>query len=149
MFLNDALAVIGVFLLGAAAGACLKYARYRSLVALCNQLLTETRFLHAGDRTLQAGHSGQSPVVEGESASCLTRVELPVGSRAEFSNREIADFQLQPDDVGATPRALRSDSEALQMPVSAGSEVNSEKMLRQMLPQNWGAVSHEHCTKGG
>jgi hypothetical protein len=59
MLLSDVLSVIGVFLLGAAAGGCVKYARYRSLVALCKQL-TETDPLHATDGMLMAGHFGQA-----------------------------------------------------------------------------------------
>jgi hypothetical protein len=95
MFLDDALVVVGVFLLGATAGACLKYARYRGLVALCNQLLAETSSLHPDEGMLMKGHFGCSPVEEA-TTSYVARVELPVSVRAEFSKHETADFQLQP-----------------------------------------------------
>lgn len=39
MFLDDTLAIIGVFMLGAGAGAILKYALYRNLLALCSELV--------------------------------------------------------------------------------------------------------------
>ncbi len=98
MFLNDALAVIGVFLLGAAAGACLKYARYRSLIALCNQLLAETRPLQTGAGRLIAGHVGQPPGKERSTLHIarIGHVDLPVSFGTEFSNIERADLQLQP-----------------------------------------------------
>ena len=67
MFLNNACAVIGIFLLGAASGACLKYARYRGLVALCNQLLAENGSIEEGI------------------TSSITRVRPEAGSRGEFS----------------------------------------------------------------
>lgn len=89
MFLNDPLAVIGVFLLGAASGACLKYARYRGLVALCNRLLAETSTLHTSDGMLMNGHFGQSRVEEG-SMSRSSGVELPISRGAELSTNEIA-----------------------------------------------------------
>jgi hypothetical protein len=71
MFLNNTGAVIGIFLLGAASGACLKYARYRGLVALCNQLLAEAGSMEEG------------------STSSITRGELPVRSKAEFPDNEL------------------------------------------------------------
>jgi hypothetical protein len=72
MFLSDALSVIGVFLLGAASGGCVKYARYRGLVALCKQL-TETSSLHATDGMLMAGHCAQCVVNRGVHGSVAVR----------------------------------------------------------------------------
>jgi hypothetical protein len=74
MLLSDVLSIIGVFLLGAAAGGCVKYARYRSLVALCEQL-TETDPLSATDRMLMAGQFGQG-VLERRSTP-TSRVQAP------------------------------------------------------------------------
>jgi hypothetical protein len=68
MFLNNAGVVIGIFLLGTASGACLKYARYRALVELCNQLLAEIGSMEEG------------------TTSSLTRVDLQAG--VEFCNNE-------------------------------------------------------------
>jgi hypothetical protein len=90
MFLSDALSVIGVFLLGAAAGGCLKYARYRGLVALCKQL-TETSSLHATDGMLMAGHRAQCVVDESRRGRIRGRIQRPVSSSGEFSNDEIIE----------------------------------------------------------
>jgi hypothetical protein len=96
MFLNDPLAVIGVFLLGASAGACLQYARYRGLLALCNRLLAESS-PHTRDGMLMARHFGQPPM-EGGSTLRITRVQLPVSPKTEFSNNEIVDFESEIND---------------------------------------------------
>jgi hypothetical protein len=90
MFLSDALSVIGVFLLGAAAGGCLKYARYRGLVALCKQL-TETSSLHATDGMLMAGHRGPCSGREEYTGRIRGRIQRPVSSSGEFSNGEIIE----------------------------------------------------------
>jgi hypothetical protein len=86
MFLSDALSVIGVFLLGAASGGCVKYARYRGLVALCKQL-TQSSSLHATDGMLMAGHCAQCVV--NKRSTRVGRSQRPVSCTAEFSNDEI------------------------------------------------------------
>jgi hypothetical protein len=106
MFLNDALAVIGIFLLGAGAGGCLKYARYRGLVALCNQLLAERKSLHAGDGALIGVHFGRSPVAEG-TTSPMARIEQSISSGAESPIKEIADFKLQRDGMWCSSSRFR------------------------------------------
>ena len=100
MCLNDALAVIGVFLLGAAAGASLEYARYRNLVGLWKQLLAESGSVQAGDGTVMAGHVGQFPVEEG-STSRITVAELPINFRTKFLTDDSADPPLQTGRTGS------------------------------------------------
>jgi hypothetical protein len=103
MFLSDALSVIGVFLLGAASGGCVKYARYRGLVALCKQL-TETSFLHATDGMLMAGHCAQCVV--NERSTRVGRSQRPVSCSGEFSNDErIQDLYVQPEHPCTRHRA--------------------------------------------
>lgn len=86
MGMNSVLGVIGVFLIGAATGAALKYARYRSLVALCNDLAQRVDGAQRFEESCAACSSG----------SCILggTAELPSGSSRVFRNTEQRNFQL-------------------------------------------------------
>lgn len=84
--MNSVLGVIGVFLIGAATGAVLKYVHYRSLVALCNELTERIDGPQGLEKSCAACSLG----------SCILRAtgEVAFASSRVFRNKEQGNFQL-------------------------------------------------------
>lgn len=83
MFLNNALAVVGVFVLGASAGALLQSLRWRSLVRSCRQLLEN------GSQPYEADPTGCSTEKSPAQATVLSNAGnfvVPFSVRRSVSN---------------------------------------------------------------
>jgi hypothetical protein len=82
MFLNNALAVMGVFFLGASAGALLQSLRWRSLVRSCRQLLENAGQPYEAD---PIGCSTEKSPAEATVLSNAEKFVLPFSARRSVS----------------------------------------------------------------
>lgn len=86
--------VIGIFLLGGAAGAMLKYARYRNLIAICNELVQRVQAAPPPNcgMVLGEGTGEKSAAVPGETLLGSTKLVWNNGKRA-LRNDGPGDFK--------------------------------------------------------